>query len=243
MVLHKLLGLPEREKHVVSLCGGGGKTTLMYALARETKASLPTALFTTTHIYPPTDEDIVLSVPFSETVCRMAWESGQIAGAGVYLTAEGKFRAPEEDAMRFLCTEAAAVFIESDGARRLPIKYPAAWEPVVREETTHTIVVAGLSALGQRPEDVVHRYALARDVIDLSGTVLTERQAAVLLWEGYRRFDPIFLINQADTPELAECGERICEMLRALGAHRAVAASLHALVGKRDRSGVIQEAR
>ena len=40
MVLHELLCLPEREKHVVSLCGGGGKTTLMYALARETKTIL-----------------------------------------------------------------------------------------------------------------------------------------------------------------------------------------------------------
>lgn len=63
MVLHELLGLPEREKHVVSLCGGGGKTTLMYALARETKAILPTALFTTTHIMTPSDADVVLSGP------------------------------------------------------------------------------------------------------------------------------------------------------------------------------------
>ena len=53
MVLHELLGLPEREKHVVSLCGGGGKTTLMYALARETKTILPTALFTTPRGTPP----------------------------------------------------------------------------------------------------------------------------------------------------------------------------------------------
>ena len=65
MVLHELLCLPEREKHVVSLCGGGGKTTLMYALARETKTILPTALFTTTHIMTPSDADVVLSVPFS----------------------------------------------------------------------------------------------------------------------------------------------------------------------------------
>ena len=59
MVLHELLCLPEREKHVVSLCGGGGKTTLMYALARETKAVMPTALFTTTHIMTPSDADVV----------------------------------------------------------------------------------------------------------------------------------------------------------------------------------------
>ena len=51
MVLHELLGLPEREKHVVSLCGGGGKTTLMYVLARETKTILPTALFTLSLIH------------------------------------------------------------------------------------------------------------------------------------------------------------------------------------------------
>ena len=58
MVLHELLGLPEREKHVVSLCGGGGKTTLMYALARETKAIMPTALFTTTHIMTRLTNDL-----------------------------------------------------------------------------------------------------------------------------------------------------------------------------------------
>ena len=229
MVLHELLGLPEREKHVVSLCGGGGKTTTMYALARETKALMPTALFTTTHIMPPSDEDVVLSVPFSEEECRAAWREGKITSSGTFLSEERKFGAPGEDAMRFLCREASAVIIEADGARRLPVKFPAAWEPVIRPETTHTVVVAGLSALGKNPEEIVHRYALAKDSVDLSGDLLTEKQMADLLWAGYGRFDPIFLINQADTSELAQRGERICAMLRDLGARRAVTASLHAL--------------
>ena len=235
MVLHELLGLPEREKHVVSLCGGGGKTTLMYALARETKALMPTALFTTTHIMPPSDEDVVLSLPFSEDVCRAAWREGKIASSGTFLSEERKFGAPGEDAMRFLCREASAVIIEADGARRLPVKFPAAWEPVIRPETTHTIVVAGLSALGKHPAEIVHRHALAKDAVDVSGDRLTEKHMAELLWAGYGRFDPIFFINQADTAELAERGERICALLRSLGAYRAVTGSLHALRNKTNK--------
>ena len=215
MVLHELLGLPEREKHVVSLCGGGGKTTLMYALARETKTILPTALFTTTHIMTPSDADVVLSVPFSAEECRAAWREGKIASSGTFLSEERKFGAPGEDA--------------ADGARRLPVKFPAAREPVIRPETTHTIVVAGLSALGKKPEEIVHRYALAKNTVDLSGDSLTEKQMAELLWAGYGCFDPIFFINQADTGDLAQRGERICAMLRDFGARRAVTASLHAL--------------
>ena len=233
--MHELLGLPEREKHVVSLCGGGGKTTLMYALARETKTLMPTALFTTTHIMPPSDADVVLSVPFSEEVCRAAWREGKIVSSGVFLAEERRFGAPEEEAMRFLCREAASVIIEADGARRLPVKFPAAWEPVIRPETTHTVVVAGLSALGKHPAEIVHRHALAKDAVDVSGDRLTEKHMAELLWAGYGRFDPIVFINQADTAELAERGERICALLRSLGAYRAVTGSLHALRNKTNK--------
>lgn len=235
MLLHELLGLPEREKHVVSLCGGGGKTTLMYALARETKTILPTALFTTTHIMTPSDADVVLSVPFSAEECRAAWREGKIASSGTFLSEERKFGAPGEYAMRFLCREASAVIIEADGARRLPVKFPAAREPVIRPETTHTIVVAGLSALGKKPEEIVHRYALAKNTVDLSGDSLTEKQMAELLWAGYGRFDPIFFINQTDTSDLVQRGERICAMLRDFGARRAVTASLHALAKSYER--------
>lgn len=100
---------------------------------------------------------------------------------------------------------------------------------MIRPETTHTIVVAGLSALRKKPEEIVHRYALAKNTVDLSGEALTEKQMAELLWAGYGRFAPIFFINQADTSDLAQRGEHICAMLCDFGARRAVTASLHAL--------------
>ena len=58
---------------------------------------------------------------------------------------------------------------------------------------------------------------------------------AELLWAGYGLFDPIFFINQADTGDLVQRGERICAMLRDFGAHRAVTASLHALRKSNER--------
>ena len=139
--------------------------------------------------------------------------------------------------MRFLCREGASVIIEADGAKRLPIKSPAAWEPVIREESTHTVVVAGLSALGKDPETIVHRFSLAKECVDLSGHALTEEQTARLLWAGYAEYSPIFFLNQADSPELRESGERICELLRSYGALRAVTASLHQILGKNRRGG------
>ena len=73
------------------------------------------------------------------------------------------------------------------------------------------------------------------NLIKMHGDSLTEKQMAELLWAGYGCFDPIFFINQADTSDLVQRGERICAMLRDFGARRAVTASLHALAKSYER--------
>lgn len=230
MKLHHLLGLPAEERRVVSLCGGGGKTTLMFALARESREKANTALFTTTHIFPPTGEDITLLEPFSEEKCRALWNAGKIVSAGTWQEGDRKFTAPCEDTAAFLCREGTGIYIEADGAHCLPVKYPAAWEPVLRPETTHTIVVAGLSALDKNVETVFHRLDLARRNMDIKETVMTEEFLARVLWAGYGRFSPVFFLNQADTPELASRGEKTAALLREYGAGKIVTASLHSLL-------------
>ena len=227
MSLHEILGLPVDRKRVVSICGAGGKTTLMYALAEESRKTARTALFTSTHIYPPEGEHIVLPRPFSFEECRQAWEMQKVVSAGSFLEGERKFGPPPEEDAVFLCREGEAVFIEADGSRCLPLKYPGPWEPVIRPETTHVVVVAGLSALGRSAEEVIHRLPLAREVMDIPDGPVSPETAAELMWKGYGRFSPVFLLNQADTPQRIELGERMAMRLFELGAGHVVALSLN----------------
>lgn len=227
MIFHSWLGLPEKQKRIVSLCGGGGKTTLMLALAQECCREQRASIFTTTHIFPPAGENILFCEPFSQTECRAAWRDGRIVAAGTFLTAERKFGAPAEETMRFLCREADGVFVEADGSRRLPLKFPnRAHEPRIRVESTHIVVLAGLSALGRNTESVFHRWELARRQLDLPEDTVTEEMMARVLFAGYGDIASTFFLNQADTPERCEKGLRTAEKLKALGACRCVVASL-----------------
>ena len=130
--------------------------------------------------------------------------------------------------MEFLCREANAVYIEADGSRCLPMKYPNAAEPVIRPESTHTVVITGLSALHCDPEKVFHRLALAREHMDVPASPVSEETMARVIWEGYGSLDPIVFLNQADTPELLSAGEKVAGILRELGCKQVVCGSLRA---------------
>ena len=61
-----------------------------------------------------------------------------------------------------------AVLVEADGAARLPLKAPAAWEPVIPACTSLTIVVAGLDAQDAPLDaDHVHRPELLAALLGL----------------------------------------------------------------------------
>ena len=230
-MLHELLGISLREKRVVSICGGGGKTTLMFALARESKPEGKTALFTTTNIFIPNEPDVHWLHPFDTEKAEEIWNRGEIVAAGEPLEGLNKLAAPEEAVQAWLLEKADSVYAEADGSKRLPLKYPAEWEPVPLEESTDILVVAGLSALGKLRNEVVHRAALAEEKIGYDEDRVTEEGMAKLLWAGYGRFNPVFCLNQADTEELEQRGAKVAEELLAMGARRVVVLSLKNLAG------------
>ena len=85
MELQELLGI---SPGVTALIGGGGKTTMMYALARELSRRGTVICTTTTHIRPPDH------LPVLERVDRAGVERARCVCAG-RPTAEGKLTASE----------------------------------------------------------------------------------------------------------------------------------------------------
>lgn len=221
MALSERLGLlPGREK-IVAIAGAGGKTTLMYALANEyLHRGLRVGVGTTTHILRPAADGCVAVVCDGDPAAlERALAEGRIAVAGTPARgAPGKLAAPAPETLAWLAAHTDALFLEADGSKRLPVKFPNATEPVIPPGTGRVIVVAGLSALGRPMDEACHRASLARETLGIpKGASVTPETIARLLLVGYGRYSPAVLLNQADTPALRAQGEEIAALLHAGG--------------------------
>jgi len=164
-----------RRGQAVAAVGGGGKTSLLEALARECRAAgwAPVLLTTTTKIFAPEpQEEATLLLGEAQALRQaLAARSGGWPGA-VILARSRAGEAPVPgggDARRmklegFGPAEAegfraagGVLLIEADGARGLPIKAPGPGEPVVPPRADIVLGVVGLDALGA-PLDEAHAF-------------------------------------------------------------------------------------
>ncbi len=148
------LGLGRRS--LVSLVGGGGKTTLLFALGRSLPAR--TLLTTTTRMglhrtggFPcligPSDDELASALDHDGAV--LVWR----AAAG----RKALGFAPAEVDRWFSVGAADHMVVEADGARRRPFTAPAPWEPPIPSSSTHVVACIGADALGYVIADRVHR--------------------------------------------------------------------------------------
>jgi len=153
------LGLQERE--MISLAGAGGKTTLMFRLAKELVLQGKKVITTTTTkiLEPLSEETVRLIVDSDEkklqhlvalhldqdrhlTVARERLGSGKLQGVS-----------PEVAANLWNSTGADTVIVEADGAAGRPVKAPREHEPVIPSTTTLVIALLGLDGIGQQLND------------------------------------------------------------------------------------------
>ena len=207
--------------HVISLVGGGGKTTLMYNMAAHgARKGWRVLTATTTHIQQPPGE------VFAQTDADLfrLWERGSYAVAGTPAPG-GKLTAPPQEQLERWMAIADLVLIEADGAKRMPCKAPAAHEPVLLPQSDIVLAVAGLSALGKPLREGCFRYDTIRPqfLAAAPDAPLTPPMLAQLLAStqggrkavGDRQFYAV--LNQADTPELRQQGIQIQQLLRQQG--------------------------
>ena len=214
MPLIEQLGL--QDARLIALCGAGGKTSLLYALGREWAVKKEkVALTTSTHIQAELPEGCALWDRPDEGELLSIWRAGFLPVAG--RPAGRKLKGPSEEMWAILRQNADRIVVEADGAACHPVKYPAVWEPVIPQYTDRVLVLSGLSALDRPLSEVCHRADLAVEKGVLPDGPLTEAGMAALLVRGYGRYDPLFVLNQADDGALFARGEAVASLLRAKG--------------------------
>ncbi len=203
---------------LVTVVGGGGKTTLMYRLVRDLREhGVRAAAGTTTKIFPPGAEGpgrLVLGEGpevLHEAVARWDWADPGFPVLGRTLIHPGKVDGIDPAwAVGLLRDDLLEVLVlEGDGSARRPVKAPESWEPVVPAETTVFVAVAGLSCLG-RPlgPDVAFRTERFAAVTGLAGGDPISAEALARLFvhpEGAGKGCPpgaraVAVLNQADDP-------------------------------------------
>lgn len=221
---------PEQQG-VLSLTGGGGKTSLLFhlanILARSGKRVLTT---TTTKIMLPSPEQSRTVIINADPEIILQQASSLLHQTGHITAAADEYKSGK---LQGFAPEAIQIFrkpglfdwilVEADGASRRPLKAPAGHEPVIPCDTSVLVAVTGLDVLGQPlTEDLVFRSALAGPLMDLAkGEIISEAALARLLAHPLGAFKAapqqarrIIFLNKADTPDRCEQGDRVASQLQ-----------------------------
>lgn len=160
MTLVERLGLGDRE--LVSLVGGGGKSTLLFGLGEELAGARRRVVLTTTTKMGR------FQVIDSSNFCGSLAEVGDALGKPgpvVLMTGGDDHKvtgpAPDDVDELFRRPDVDFVIVEADGAHGKPLKAPAGHEPVVAGLTTTLVIAMGIDAVGRRLDDAAHRVEQA----------------------------------------------------------------------------------
>jgi probable selenium-dependent hydroxylase accessory protein YqeC len=198
------------DKHAplsITVTGSGGKTSFMKVMARHFANQNKRVLFTTTTrlLHPDTYEydcDVYILDGDRKKLPQVP-VYGEIVFFGIF---DGeKIACPGEALLEDVAKDYDVVLIEGDGARHLPLKIHAAWDPVIPSFTHTVVAVMGLSALGKILDAstmfLVDRYRLLTQDTDASVSPavyrrLLDHPQGVL--KGVQGQTIVVMLNQSD---------------------------------------------
>ncbi|MCP4421108.1 MAG: putative selenium-dependent hydroxylase accessory protein YqeC [Chloroflexi bacterium] len=172
--LHQLptaFGLKAQDE-LIAIVGGGGKTSLMFALAKVLPGRR--IISTTTRIFAAqmklaqeTIEFTVEDAKGAEKKINAALERRGVCLVVGSVQGEKAMGVPPQLPGDWLARpDVDFVLVEADGSRMRPIKAPAAHEPVIPSAATLVVPVVGIDALDGRFPEVTHRPEVAAQLLE-----------------------------------------------------------------------------
>lgn len=215
-----------KKKDLISIVGAGGKTSVMYEIAKECKnKNLKILLTTTTKIYYPTEnfiDNIFLLNKESIDITKI--KNGTITIIGEYVSTENKLIGIDKSFIDEISKRNIfdLIIVEADGSKRKTIKAPNYHEPLIPSKTTKVIGIIGIDAIGMLLNNKnVHRVD---EFSSVTGTKIGEIiinnsiKKLVISKDGLFKNSPentekILILNKADDKELQIKG---CKLSRSI---------------------------
>jgi len=222
--LKQALGLGEHE--AIGLVGAGGKTTLMFLLARELEGcGYRVITTTTTKIFEPEKDDTpFLSVGEpQETVLAKLELYGHVTVVSRTM-AQGKVQGLPSEVVDALWESDRIDYlvVEADGAARRPLKAPESYEPVIPTCTGVVVGMVGADAFdGVLSESTVFRSDVFSRLTGLpQGAKLTYEAIATAFTheQGIIKGTPksarvVLFVNKVDLHEGLRKGQEFARMI------------------------------
>lgn len=220
----KALGVNAEDRNIICTVGGGGKTTLIEALAKEYQmAKKKVVCTTTTKIMTPSYGEVLLEEN-EEALRQLMQKEGQ----GIVTIAlpwnKEKVTGVKEEFLKKIFATYPIVLIEADGSKGLPTKVPGESEPVIPKETTIVLGIQGIDACGKPIKEVCHRPERVALLLGKSEEdVITVEDMATLYLEERALRKGCFgkeywaIIQKVDTKERMELAKQIVAHLEKRG--------------------------
>jgi len=196
----------------VAWVGSGGKTSLMFAVAR--KLFSDQCLLTTTTKMATSEIELAdhhLKTDHIETVDLLSLTGLNLVYSSISPVDNRKIVGFEPDDLESILIKASKlsipVMIEADGSRRKPCKFPSVSEPVLPDKVSKMCVVIGLSCLNKPlDEEYFFRVDEISKIVNISpGDIFTIEHLKQLLNhpqgflnKGDAKTRKILILNQAD---------------------------------------------
>lgn len=171
MQIHEALNIKDDSK-IISLIGGGGKSTTMFSLAKEcSKQGKKILVTTTTHISLAQGnmaEKLIVESQYNRAIYQLKnyyREYSILCLTTALLKDKGKLKGIPKNWIEKIKKERIfnLILVEADGAKEKPFKAPAEHEPVLPKDSDMIIAVMGIEVLGKpitsqyvyRPEKIL----------------------------------------------------------------------------------------